>query len=84
MEHHRVVIQGILFACYDMTAQLILVRTTVDCPLFNLFIETFKDIPLLDCVGSQYPCCDRSFSLSICILRFVNESLITDLFILNS
>ena len=30
MQHHLVMIQGTLFACCDMIAQLILVRTTAD------------------------------------------------------
>ena len=32
----------------------------------------FKDTPLLDCVGSQYPCCYYSCNLGICILRSVS------------
>ena len=66
MQHHLAVIQEILFGFCNTTTQLILVRTTVDTYLFNLFIETLKDIPLL---GRSIPCRDCSF---------VNEFLIAD------
>ena len=41
-------------------------------PLFGLFIEIFKDISLLDCLGLQYPCCNRSFNPSIRIPKSVS------------
>src|SRR5271168_3912312 len=42
-----------------------------------LFIHIFKGVPLLDCVGAQYPDRDHSFSLRIHILRSVNLSSFT-------
>ena len=37
-----------------------------------MFIEIFKDISLLDCLGLQYPCCNRSFNPSIRIPKSVS------------
>ena len=37
-----------------------------------LFIRIFKGIPLLDCMGSRYSCCNRSFNPHVHILRSVN------------
>lgn len=39
--------------------------------IVNLFIETFKDIPLLDCLGLQYPRRGCSFDIGIRIPKFV-------------
>ena len=41
------------------------------------FIQNFKDLSLLDRVGSRYPCRDYSFNLNVCIPRSVNLSLFT-------
>lgn len=69
----------------DFTTQSILVRTlnlqlaclSMLSLWFNWFIQIFEDLPLLDCVGSKYPCRDHSLSSSIHILRSVNLTLFT-------
>ena len=74
--------QAMLFACSDFICQFILVSTHEwRCLVFNLFIGIFKDIPLLDCMGLQYPCYNCSFNLNIHIPRSVNlSSLLTHWF----
>ena len=44
----------------DFISQAILVRINI----VSLVIH-FKDLPLLDCMGKQYPCCGTSFNFSI-------------------
>ena len=43
-------------------------------PYHSLYLpNSLKDIPLLDCVGSEYSCRGRSFNLSIRVLGFVKS-----------
>ena len=63
------IIQGTLSAFCDVIAQSILVRTTGNT--YHLS-NSSKDISMLDCLGLQHSCCDRSIILSICILRYIN------------
>ena len=39
-----------------------------------VFIQIFKGLSLLDCVGQEYPCGDHSINISIHIFRSVNLS----------
>ena len=60
-------VDSTLFGCCDFISQSILVRTAN-----NTLSVYFKDTPLLDRVGSQYPRRDHSFNLGVCILRSVH------------
>ena len=51
--------------------QMLIINTLVNSSNFS------QDISLLDYMGLQHLCCDRSFILSICILRFINLSSFT-------
>lgn len=64
--YHISIIQAILSCCGDFVAQCILVRTTQSLsPTFPIiYFIFFKNIPLLDCVGVQYPSRDHSFNIS--------------------
>ena len=73
--HYLEIIQATLFGLCDAIAQLILVRMTGNT--YHLS-NSLKDISLLDCLGLQHSCCDRSFILSIHILRSINLSSFTD------
>ena len=69
--YHLSIILTTLFALCDVIAQSILV-----CPTSNAYhysSNCSKDISLLDCLGLQNSCCDRSVILSICILRYINH-----------
>ena len=43
--------------------------------LLVIYANHFKDLPLLDCVGKQHPCCGASFNSSIHIPRWVGVNL---------
>ena len=74
--YHIQIIQSILFALCDLIAQSILVRRTGND--YHYLSNSSKDISLLDCLGLQHSCCDRSVILSIRILRYINLSSSTD------
>ena len=61
-------------ACCDFISQCIIVRInhSICHPIYSAKI--FKDLPLLDCVGSKYSFRDYSFNLVNHILRSVNLS----------
>ena len=63
-------VEPVVFGCCDLIGQFILVRTSDKS--FSFIYSIFKDTPLLDCVGLQYPCCYHSFNVGIRILRFVD------------
>ena len=73
--YHLQIIEVTLLACCDFIAQIILVCTTGNC--YRYSSNFLKDISLLDCLGLQHSCCDRSI-LSICILTSINLSSFTD------
>ena len=77
--HHLEIIGVTIFAYCDFTAQFILVRTTGNIAYHLLYSSnSSKDISLLDYVGLLHSCCDRSFMLSICVLRSIILSSFTD------
>ena len=71
MLFHITIVQVTASGCCDFLAQCILVR------IKNLYLSSvlltwiYKDLPLLDRVGSGYPCRDHSFILGNRILRSV-------------
>ena len=68
---HLQIIDVTVVAFCDFIAQSILVRPTGNT--YHYYSSnSSKDISLLDCVGLQYSCCDRSIILSIRILRSIN------------
>lgn len=71
-----------LVACCDFISQFILVRMDHTQAYPFLIRANCQDLPLLDCVGLQCSSCDHSFNLSIRILRPVNLSYLTGLFLL--
>jgi hypothetical protein len=73
------ILEATLLGCCDFIAQSILVRTTDDAYSFSLFIQIFKDIPLLDCMASKYPYRDHSLNVNNCFLRFVSQSIFVHL-----
>jgi hypothetical protein len=77
--YRLIIVEGTLFGCCDFISQSILVRTTQVAYSFGLFIHIFKDIPLLDCVASKYPCRGHSLNVSLCFLRFVGQSIFVHL-----
>ena len=78
--YHLAIIEVTLFACCDFIAQSILVRTTGNAYHLLYSSNSSKDISLLDYVGLQHSCCDRSFIPSTRILRFINLSSFTKWF----
>ena len=44
-------------------------------PILFIYSSKSLDIPLLDCVGSKYPCRDYSFNISNCFSRSVARSI---------
>ena len=63
------IIENTFFALCDVIAQSILVRPTGNA--YHLS-NSSKDISLLDCLGLQLSCCDRSVILNVRILRSIN------------
>ena len=76
--YHFQIIRVTLFACCDFIAQFILVCTTGNANILLHSFNSLKDISLLDCVGLQHSCCNRSFTPSIRILRSINLSSFTN------
>ena len=68
-------IQGTIFACTDFIAQSILVRTAGPIPILHFYSNLYKDIPLLDCVGSKDWSRDRPFDPCIHVPRSVKSNL---------
>ena len=65
MSFHISIIQATAIGCRDFLAQCILSSTHKPLYLSSvLFTFIFKDLPLLDRVGSKYPCRDHFFILS--------------------
>ena len=74
--YHFEIIEVTLFALCDVMAQSILVRTTGNC--YHYSSNSSKDISLLDRLGLQNSCCNRSFLISIRILKYINLSSFTN------
>ena len=76
--YHLAIIQGTVFALCDVIAQSILVRTTGNT--YHHSSNSSKDISLLDRLGLQHSCGDRSVILSIRIFRYIDLCSFTDWF----
>ena len=63
------IIENTFFALCDVMSQSILVR-----PTGIIYLILHKDISLLDCLGLQHSCGDRSVILNICILKYIDLS----------
>ena len=72
--YHLDIIEGTVFALCDIIAQSILVRANNN---HHYSSNSSKDISLLDRLGLQHSCCDRSVILSIRILTSINLSSFT-------
>ena len=67
------ILQTTIVGCCDFLSQCILVRIC-HCLYHHPFNSTFKDLPLLDSVGSKYQRLNHSFIHGFHILRSVNLS----------
>ena len=74
-QYHLNIIEATVFALCNFMAQIILVRTTGNT--YHYLSNFLKDISLLDYLGLQHSCCDRSIILSIRIIRYINSSSFT-------
>ena len=66
---HLAFLQVTITGLCDFISQSILVRHSFELCGLVLFIQIFKDLPLLDCMGSQYSYRHHSFNISNRISR---------------
>ena len=89
MMYNTEIIGFLVVGCCDFIAQSILVRIADHVYQLHLYChldmsppqKKKKDIPLLDCVGSQYSRRHSSYIPSIRILRFRSNSILSILYI---